>query len=51
MKKREEETKKQAVPVMKQLARPISAEELATVSGAVSRQCSGDFPGDVDYLQ
>jgi len=48
MKKREEEPK-QAVPVMKQLARPISQEELAAISGAVSRPCSGDFPGDIDF--
>jgi hypothetical protein len=33
-KKEEEEHKKQAVPVIKQLARPMSKKELATVSGA-----------------
>ena len=30
----EEQTKRQAVPVMKRLARPMSSEELATVSGS-----------------
>jgi hypothetical protein len=34
MKTNEEQTNKQAVPVMKQLARPMSAEELAIVSGS-----------------
>jgi hypothetical protein len=34
MKTNEEQTQTQAVPVMKQLARPMSAEELAMVSGS-----------------
>jgi hypothetical protein len=46
--KKKEETKKQPVPVMKQLARPMSKEELATVSGAISN-FSGN-PHEIDFL-
>jgi hypothetical protein len=51
MKKKEE--KKQAVPVMKQLARPMSQQELATVAGAHSGGSNNYWPptpGDIDYL-
>jgi len=39
MKKKEEN--KQAVSVMRQLARPMSKEELAIVSGAGTMPCAG----------
>jgi hypothetical protein len=51
MKNKKEETKKQAVPVMRQLARPISKEELRAVSGAVTNPAySGGCDGNIDYL-
>jgi|GEM_PF-3862395 len=50
MEKRDEEAKKEASPVMKQLARAMSKEELTTVSGAVSRFCDTmSFPPDPDF--
>lgn len=52
--KKTEENKEQAVPVVKQLARPMSVEELASVAGADG----GCAPGATstrgapdDYLQ
>jgi hypothetical protein len=50
-KMKKEENKKQAVPVMKQLARPVSKEELATVSGGPgSYVTEGTHFSDVDRL-
>ena len=45
------ETKKQAVPVMKRLARTMSKEELAAVSGAGGPSMPSNFGGfgDIDY--
>jgi hypothetical protein len=49
---KKEEAKKQAVPVMKQLARAMSSEEVASVTGASGNGCapsSGDnTPGHHD---
>jgi hypothetical protein len=42
---KKEETKKQAVPVMKQLARLMSKEELAIVSGAGTTPCQAGLGG------
>ena len=50
MEKKQEEENKQPVPVMKQLARPISKEELAEVSGARSTPTRSDDPRDIDML-
>jgi len=49
---KKEENKKQAVPVMKQLARTMSKEELATVSGAITMPSNfwGGNNTDIDYL-
>jgi hypothetical protein len=50
---KENQEQKQAVPVMRQLARPISKEELAIVSGAGTMPCNGGmyWPGsDTDNL-
>ena len=50
METQNEETKKVAVPVMKQLARPISKEELRAVSGAVTNPAfSEGCDGNIDY--
>jgi hypothetical protein len=48
---KKEETKKQAVPVMKQLARTMSKQELAAVSGAITMPSNfwGGGPSDTDY--
>jgi hypothetical protein len=46
MKKNEQP--EQATPVMKKLARPMSKEELATVSGAQTHQCTTEWVGDAD---
>ena len=50
MKKREED-KGQGVPVIKQLARLMSKDELVAVSGAVSYECGDLAPPDQDRLQ
>lgn len=48
---KDKEENEQAEPVMKQLARPMSKEELATVSGAGTVPCSAEgFPNDNDPL-
>jgi hypothetical protein len=45
------ETKKQAVPVMKRLARTMSKQELAVVSGAWSMPSNyGGGNNDIDFL-
>jgi hypothetical protein len=49
MKKREED-QGQAVPVVKQLARLMSKDELEAVSGAVSYECGDMAPPDQDRL-
>jgi hypothetical protein len=46
MKKNEQP--KQATPVMKKLARPMSKEELATVSGAGTWPSTTEWIGDTD---
>ncbi|HEV2842759.1 MAG TPA: hypothetical protein VGW39_15660 [Chthoniobacterales bacterium] len=43
--KKTEENKKQAVPVMKQLARPMSKKELASVAGAGCAPSSQQYTG------
>ena len=49
---KKEETPKQATPVMKQLARPMSKDEQAKVGGAVTNPAGSGhvWPYDVDYL-
>jgi len=42
---KKEETTKQAVPVMKQLARLMSKEELALISGASTMPCRPGIGG------
>lgn len=50
-KMKKEENKKQAMPVMKKLARTMSKEELAAVNGAGTMPSNfwGGGPGDVDF--
>jgi hypothetical protein len=45
MKRKEEEPKKRAVAVVRQLARPMSKEELAIVSGAGTTPCQAGLGG------
>lgn len=49
MKKKEETNEKKPTPVMKQLARQISTEELAAVNGAGSTTSNVGDKGDIDY--
>jgi hypothetical protein len=52
MQKKKEDTKKQATPVMKQLARPMSKDEQAKVGGAVTNPAFSEhlYPRGIDYL-
>lgn len=49
---KKEENKKQPVPVMKQLARTVSKEELAAVSaaGTMPSNFGGGSSSDIDHL-
>jgi hypothetical protein len=48
---KKEENKKEAMPVMKKLARTMSKEELAAVNGAGTMPSNfwGGGPGDIDF--